>query len=70
MLVCLLSLAGCAGAPTRNPLPLELTNDAAIPGIPEARFWGDDRVASFDFLWIWGPIWPVCYDAVSAGRVL
>ena len=33
---------GCAGTPERNPLPLELTNQAIIPGIPEARFWGDE----------------------------
>jgi predicted patatin/cPLA2 family phospholipase len=33
---------GCAGLPARNPLPLELTNQAGIPGIPEARFWGEE----------------------------
>jgi len=33
---------GCAGKPVRNPLPLELTNEASIPGVPEARFWGDE----------------------------
>ena len=33
---------GCASAPERNPLPLEYTNQAVIPGIPEARFWGDE----------------------------
>ena len=33
---------GCAGKLTRNPLPLEFTNEASIPGIPEARFWGDE----------------------------
>jgi predicted acylesterase/phospholipase RssA len=33
---------GCAGLPERNPLPLELTNQAGVPGIPEARFWGDE----------------------------
>jgi len=33
---------GCAGTPPRNPLPLDLTNRAVIPGIPEARFWGDE----------------------------
>lgn len=36
------SLYGCAGTPPRNPLPLELTNQAGIPGAPEARFWGDE----------------------------
>ena len=33
---------GCAGKPVRNPLPLELTNEAGIPGVPLARFWGDE----------------------------
>lgn len=36
------SLYGCAGTPPRNPLPLELTKQAVIPGIPEARFWGNE----------------------------
>ena len=34
--------SGCAGLPARNPLPLELTNQAVVPGVPEARFWGDE----------------------------
>jgi hypothetical protein len=33
---------GCANKLTRNPLPLELTNEAGIPGVPQARFWGDE----------------------------
>jgi predicted patatin/cPLA2 family phospholipase len=33
---------GCAGAPARTVLPLELTNEAGIPGVPEARFWADE----------------------------
>jgi predicted patatin/cPLA2 family phospholipase len=33
---------GCAGTPARNPLPLELTKQAGIPGVPQARFWGDE----------------------------
>jgi len=33
---------GCTGAPARNPLPLELTKQAGIPGVPQARFWGDE----------------------------
>ena len=36
------SVYGCAGTPPRNILPLDLTNRAVIPGIPEARFWGDE----------------------------
>ena len=33
---------GCASAPPRTPLPLEFTNKAEIPGVPRARFWGDE----------------------------
>jgi len=33
---------GCTTIPARNPLPLELTNLAVVPGVPEARFWGDE----------------------------
>ena len=28
--------------PERNPVPPELTNQAGISGVPEARFWGDE----------------------------
>jgi predicted acylesterase/phospholipase RssA len=37
-----LALNGCATAPERVPLPPELTRQAAIPGVPDARFWGDE----------------------------
>jgi hypothetical protein len=37
-----LALAGCASTPERNALPAELITSAGIPGVPEARFWGDD----------------------------
>lgn len=50
----LLALAGCASVPEREPLPPEYIEKANIPGIPEARFWGDewptfsqDRLATF-----------------------
>ena len=33
---------GCTTTPTRNPVPLELTNEAGVPGVPDARFWGDE----------------------------
>jgi hypothetical protein len=33
---------GCTTTPPRNPLPLELTNQAVVPGVPNARFWGDE----------------------------
>jgi predicted acylesterase/phospholipase RssA len=42
ILFLLLVLTGCAGAPERQPLPPEYTLKAGIPGIPEARFWGDE----------------------------
>jgi hypothetical protein len=38
----LLALAGCAAVPERTPLPADLTGRAVIPGVPEARFWGDE----------------------------
>jgi hypothetical protein len=38
----LLILTGCASVPERQPLPPEYTLKAGIPGIPEARFWGDE----------------------------
>jgi predicted acylesterase/phospholipase RssA len=37
-----LLLLGCASTPDRQPLPPELTNVATIPGVPRARFWGDE----------------------------
>jgi predicted acylesterase/phospholipase RssA len=33
--------AGCAATPERAPLPPQLIRAAAIPGIPDARYWGD-----------------------------
>jgi predicted patatin/cPLA2 family phospholipase len=38
----LLILVGCASTPERHPLPPEYTLKAEIPGIPDARFWGDE----------------------------
>ena len=38
----LLILTGCASVPERQPIPPEYTLKAEIPGIPEARFWGDE----------------------------
>jgi predicted patatin/cPLA2 family phospholipase len=37
----LATLFGCASVPERTQLPLEVTRQAGIPGIPDARFWGD-----------------------------
>lgn len=41
-LLLLLLITGCSSAPERNPLPRELIKEAVVPGIPEARFWGDE----------------------------
>ena len=35
-------IEGCAGKLPRNPLPSDFSNEAHIPGIPEARFWDDE----------------------------
>ena len=35
-------IQGCASAPKRNPLPEAYSEIAQIPGIPYARFWGDE----------------------------
>jgi hypothetical protein len=35
-------LQACGSATVRNPLPAESNGQAAIPGIPNARFWGDE----------------------------
>ena len=32
---------GCASAPPRNPLPQNLEEQSQVPGIPYARYWGD-----------------------------
>jgi len=34
----LLFSGGCANIPERNPLPIDLSSEATIPGIPELRF--------------------------------
>jgi predicted patatin/cPLA2 family phospholipase len=34
-------MAGCAGTPPRSPLPVDLIDQAMIPGVPDARSWGD-----------------------------
>lgn len=35
-------MVGCANVSKRNPLPLELLDQAEIPGVPNGRFWGDE----------------------------
>ena len=39
-------LSSCGTVPKRNPLPEKYGDTAQIPGIPRAKFWGDD-VPSF-----------------------
>lgn len=41
LFLALVAVAGCAAAPQRAPLPAELIRSASIPGIPDARYWGD-----------------------------
>ncbi len=33
---------GCAGIPERNPVPAIYSAIAEVPGLPEARIWGDE----------------------------
>ena len=75
----LVTLFGCASVPERTQLPLELARQAGIPGIPDARFWGDappkynmERLESFtdaelreNFQGIYGQ--PHNYLAISGG---
>jgi hypothetical protein len=42
LLLILFCLAGCAGVAPRNPVPDALVGRAQIPGITNARIWGDD----------------------------
>lgn len=42
LVILIMTLAGCASVPERQPLPREYTAKAGIPGVPEARFWGDE----------------------------
>lgn len=51
---CIAILAGCSSTSERHILPVDLIKQASIPGVPEARFWGDewpkfsrDRIASY-----------------------
>ncbi len=41
-LVLLVPLTACVSIQPRNPLPADQVEAAAIAGIPQARFWGDD----------------------------
>ena len=44
----LVVLMGCSSLPERSPMNAELQEVAAIPGIPYARNWGDERPYYFD----------------------
>ncbi len=35
-------LSGCSMTPERKPIPVDLVKQAAIPSIPDARFWADE----------------------------
>ena len=39
----MMTFFGCASLPERNPVPPELTTKVGIPGIPEARLWGEEN---------------------------
>lgn len=43
-------LNSCGMVPIRNPLPEQLGDEAAIPDIPRARFWGDEAPPFFTSL--------------------
>lgn len=36
------TLVACSSTGPRSPVPAELSAEAQVPGIPNARFWGDD----------------------------
>ncbi|MFT5730015.1 MAG: hypothetical protein ACI8PB_004189 [Desulforhopalus sp.] len=42
LLLAILLTSGCASPPVRSILPEKFINTAAIPGVPNARFWGDE----------------------------
>ena len=42
LIVYIALMTGCASVPDRTPLPADLYHLAEIPGIPKARYWGDE----------------------------
>lgn len=40
--ISLLILSACSNTPERHVLPIDLTKQAEIPGVPGARFWADE----------------------------
>lgn len=79
IIVLIVALAGCASVPERHPVPANLTKEVGIPGIPEARFWGDewptyakeklDAFTEADFLRNFSGVYktPHHYLAISGG---
>ena len=73
------TIAGCVSIPDREPVPAELTLQAGIPGIPDARGWADewpkfskDIFAKFtdaDFRRVFAAIYgkPANFLAISGG---
>ncbi len=47
----IISLTGCSTTYKRHPLPEELSATATVPGIPRARFWGDEA-PSYPQAWL------------------
>ena len=47
-LATLLLLTGCTSAQERNPVPADQIELAEVPGIPDARFWGDAPPADIE----------------------
>ena len=48
LLIAVALLPGCVSTPKRNPLPGALVEEAEIPGIPDAREWGDSPLPHED----------------------
>ena len=51
-LIIVISVAaqGCGTIPERNALPQELSEQAQIPGIPDAKYWGDNLIIDEDWI--------------------
>ncbi|MEZ5988764.1 MAG: patatin-like phospholipase family protein [Planctomycetota bacterium] len=48
LLLAALGTVACGSVPDRNPPPADLAMECVIPGIPEARSWGDEKMPWFD----------------------
>ncbi len=75
----IVTIAGCASVPERHPVPPSLITKVGIPGIAEARFWGDempkfarvmfDTFTEADYLKYFSAVYkkPHNYLAISGG---